>query len=95
MSIDDIKNKIAPILKTFGVKYAAVFGSVSRGEDRSNSDIDMLVRLGKPMGMFSFMNLANSLEDSLGRKVDLITENSLNHHLKPFIIPELKTVYEG
>lgn len=95
MSINEIKNKITPILRSFGVTYAAIFGSVSRREERADSDVDILVRLGKPLGLISFVKLAHSLEESLGRKVDLITEQSLNRFLRPYVLPELKVVYEG
>lgn len=95
MSIADIQNKIQPVLKLYGVTYAGIFGSVSRGEDRPDSDIDILVRLGKPMGMFSYMNLIKAIEELLGRKVDIVTEQSLNKYVRPYVIKELKTIYEG
>lgn len=95
MTILDIQQKIAPILSKYGVEYAAIFGSVARGDDKPESDIDILVRLGKPMGMFSYVGLIHALEDCLGRKVDLVTENSLNKFVKPFVLPELKTIYEN
>lgn len=95
MKLSDIQQKISPILCSFGVTYAAVFGSVSRGQDRSDSDIDLLIRLGKPMGMFSFMNMINTLEETLGRRVDVLTEKGLNENLKPYIMPDLKVIYEG
>lgn len=94
MTISDIQEKISPILDSYGVEYAGVFGSVSRGEDRPESDVDILIRPGKPMGMFLYMELIGAIEKSLGRKVDLITEKSLNKHIKPYVLPEIKTVYE-
>ncbi len=95
MNIIDIKEKISPIFRKFGVTYAAIFGSVSRGEDRKDSDIDILVRLGRPTGMFLYMQMINSLEEILGRKVDMVTEQSLNKFVKPHVMPDLKTIYEG
>ena len=62
MTIDEIKEKTVPILKQHGVTYAAVFGSVARGEDRPQSDVDILVRLGRPTGMVGYMKLVESLE---------------------------------
>ncbi len=95
MDIKNIQSKISPILNEYGVTYAAVFGSIARGESSPKSDVDILVRLGKPLGMFSYMALINSLENSLGRKVDLVTEKSLNKFVRPYVLPELKTIYEG
>ena len=95
MSISEIQKKIRPVLKSYGVTYAGIFGSISRGEDRPDSDVDILVKLGKPMGMFSYMKLIKSIEDLLNRRVDLVTEQSLSKFVKPYILPELKTIYEG
>ncbi|MDO8594960.1 MAG: nucleotidyltransferase family protein [bacterium] len=94
MSIQEIQQKIAPILRKYGIRHAAVFGSVSRGTNKPESDIDLLVKLGKPMGMFAYMRLLRELEAAVGSKVDLVTENSLNKFVKPYVTPELKTIYE-
>ena len=95
MNILEIQNKISPVLKEYGVKRASVFGSVSRGEDSPKSDVDIMISLGKPMGMFAYMNLIRKIEDRLGRKVDLVTENSINKFVRPYIQSDLKTIYEG
>ncbi|HBV01076.1 MAG TPA: hypothetical protein DEF00_01625 [Candidatus Taylorbacteria bacterium] len=95
MSLNEIQNKISPILRKYDVRHAAVFGSVSRGTNRPESDIDLLVKLGKPMGMFAYMRLLRELESTLGVNVDLVTENSLNKFVRPYVTPELKTIYEG
>jgi len=95
MSVQEIKLKIAPILRKYGISHAAVFGSVSRGTNRPESDIDLLVKLGTPMGMFTYMRLLRELEETLGTKVDLVTERSLNKFVRPYITSELKTIYEG
>lgn len=94
MNIEIIEKKISHILTEYGVTYAGVFGSVARGEDKPESDIDILIRMGKPLGMFSYMALIRNIETSLGRKVDVVTEKSLNKFVRPYVIPELKTVYE-
>ncbi len=95
MSVQEIQKKIAPTLRKYGIRRAAVFGSVSRGTNRPESDVDLLVKLGKPMGMFVYMRLLRELETALGSKVDLVTENSLNKFVEPYVTPELKTIYEG
>jgi len=94
MTIEEIKQKAGPILKQHGVTYAAVFGSLARGEDRPTSDIDILVRLGKPTGMVAYMRLVEGLEERLQKKVDLVTEQSLNKYVRPHVMPDLKIIYE-
>jgi predicted nucleotidyltransferase len=96
MKISEIQEKLSPLLREYGIKRAAVFGSVSRGEDRPDSDVDILVTLGeKPMGMFIFMELIRRAEEKLGRKIDLVTEGALNRFVRPYITKDLKTIYEG
>ena len=46
MSIVEIKEKISPVLRAYGIKKASVFGSVSRGEDHPDSDVDLLIIVG-------------------------------------------------
>ncbi|HEY9584505.1 MAG TPA: nucleotidyltransferase family protein [Candidatus Paceibacterota bacterium] len=91
----EIKQKVTPALRKYGIKHAAVFGSVSRGENHPGSDIDVLIELGKPMGLLAYTRLVKELETALGQKVDLVTENSINKFIKPHIITDLKTIYEG
>lgn len=94
MTIEEVKQKAGPTLRRHGVVYAAVFGSIARGEDGPQSDIDILVRLGRPTGMISYMQLIESLEECLQKKVDLVTEQSLNKYVRPHVLPDLKTIYE-
>jgi predicted nucleotidyltransferase len=94
MTIEEVKQKAGPVLKRHGVAYAAVFGSVARGEDHAKSDVDILVRLGRPTGMIGYMQLVEGLEATLQKKVDLVTEQSLNERVRPYVLPDLKTIYE-
>ena len=95
MGIAEIKEKISPILRAYGIKKASVFGSVSRGDERPDSDVDLLVELGPgPMGMFKYMELIEKLEEGLGKRVDLVTEGSIIKYFEPYIRADLKQIYE-
>ncbi|MEK7587192.1 MAG: nucleotidyltransferase domain-containing protein [Patescibacteria group bacterium] len=95
MNLVEIKNKVTPILQEYGIKKASVFGSFSREENRSDSDVDLLVELGKPLGLFAYSKLIRLMEESLGHRVDLVTNKSLNRFVRPYVLPELKIIYEG
>ncbi len=69
--IEEIKAKILPILKKYGVKRAGIFGSFVRGEETQESDIDILVEIDRRMSLLEFVGLKIELEEALGRKVDL------------------------
>ena len=85
---------IEPILREHDVEYAGVFGSRARGDNRPDSDLDLLVRFCKPVGYFTIIGLEDQLSETLGRKVDLVTEGALSPHIKDRVITDLKIVYE-
>ncbi len=75
-------------LKNQGVRRIGLFGSFARNEGRSRSDLDFLVELERPT-FDNFMNLAFLLEKLFVRKVDLVTSDSLNKHVRPYIEKEV------
>ncbi len=87
------KEKIVEICKRNDISYCALFGSFARGEADENSDIDLLVRFSKPIG-WKFYGIAEDLENALGRKVDLATENMLNKYIRESVLRDLKIIYE-
>ena len=72
--------KVLPLLRErFGVAKIGIFGSTARGDDRPESDVDVLVELSPDRLTFrNFMALADFLEDLYGRKVDLLTIGGLD-----------------
>lgn len=96
LTIDQIKEKIIPTLKEAGVVRSSLFGSIVRGEDTPESDVDILVEFSpdKTPGLFGFVGLQQRLEDVLSKKVDLLTFNSLNHLLKDRILKEQVPIYD-
>ena len=93
MTLEEIKAKATPILRANSVEYAAVFGSVARGQLRPDSDIDLLVRYSKVPGLLGHIGLAQTLEDALHSKIDLVTERSLKKSLAQFVKKDLHVLY--
>ncbi|MFH1769181.1 MAG: nucleotidyltransferase family protein [Parcubacteria group bacterium] len=85
--------KIEPILKEYGVKYAGIFGSHARGEAKPNSDIDILIKLVNPIGLPAFIRLERKLSEVLGKKVDLVSEGGLSPYLREPVLNDLQVVY--
>jgi len=84
-----LREALAPLRVSYGVESLAVFGSVARGEARTTSDVDLLVRFtGEPPGMFGFVRLERHLSDLLGRPVDLVMETALKPRLRKRILAE-------
>lgn len=84
-----IKTKIISILKENNVSEAGIFGSYSRGEQKENSDIDILVRINdKNMSLLGFIGLKLKLEEKLKKKVDLVEYSSIKPLIKKRILNE-------
>ena len=79
------------LFSKYPLKSLAIFGSVSRGDNGPDSDVDIMVEFSKPVGM-EFLDLAFELEDLLGCKVDLVTRNGVKDRYFKYIEPDLKYV---
>lgn len=86
--IEEIKHKIIPILKQAGITRSSVFGSYVRGEQHSKSDIDLLVEFPDGLSLFDVAEIKYALENTVGRKVDLVDFSSIKPRLKPYIMSE-------
>jgi len=96
---DELREAILSVLLPCGVKRIAIFGSVVRGEDAPESDIDILVALKPPherpsLGLFKWIDLEEKLEQKLGRKVDLVTEEGISPYIRPYVEQEKVILYE-
>jgi predicted nucleotidyltransferase len=96
MTVKEIKNKIVPILKKYGVQKAALFGSFITGEQTQDSDVDILVEFkdAENKTLLDLVGLQLDLEDLLNRKVDVLTYRSIHPLLKDYILKEQEIFYE-
>lgn len=91
--IKELMAEASKILKRYDVLRAAVFGSFARGEINKDSDIDILVEFKGPKSLLDLAGLKIELEEELGRKVDVLTYNSLNPLLKERILNEQEVIF--
>ena len=92
MSVEEIKNKIKPVLKRNGIVKAGIFGSISRGDSTADSDIDILVKIEKDISLFDFIGIKLELEDVLGKKVDLVEYDAIKPAIRENILKEEITI---
>lgn len=77
----------------YGVVKIGLFGSFARNNNGINSDVDLLVEFAKGKKSFkNYMATADFAEKTLGRKVDLVTKESLSPHIAPHILNEVQYV---
>lgn len=79
----------AASLREMGVVRLFLFGSVARGEERPDSDVDFLVEFdARPVGYFHLFDVQRRLETILDRKVDLLTLGGLRRELRDEVMAE-------
>lgn len=88
--------QIAEYFKTQPVLKAWLFGSYARGEEREDSDVDLLVKFDRsiPIGLFAYLRIHRELEEKLGRKVDLVEEGTLRPAAQSTANRDLRVIYE-
>jgi hypothetical protein len=86
--IEEVKRKIMPVLQRHQVKRAALFGSVVRGELKENSDIDILVEVGKDLSLLDFIGIKQEIEDTLERQVDLVEYDAIKPIIRETVLKE-------
>jgi len=80
-------------LKSFGVKSIGLFGSFVRSQSSPDSDVDILVEFDAGKRTYdNFIDTCFLLEDLLGRRVELVTIDSLSPYIKPYVLKEVEYV---
>jgi predicted nucleotidyltransferase/DNA-binding XRE family transcriptional regulator len=71
------QRRLAEVAAQHGASNLRLFGSTARGDDRPDSDIDLLVHLDRPVGLIGLARLQHELEEILGARVDLVPDDGL------------------
>lgn len=92
MSISNtIKSKreaILDIAKKYGATKLSVFGSMARGEESPESDVDIIVEMEKGSSLLDIIAIKQDIEELLGRKVDIVTEASISPYIRNTVLKE-------
>jgi predicted nucleotidyltransferase len=86
--IEEKRDDIVSIAARHGAKNVRLFGSVARGEDKADSDVDLLVDTGPTTTSWFPAGLVLDLEQVLGRPVEVVTEKGLNPLIKENVLRE-------
>lgn len=93
MNRDEVLNVLRAhkpiLLQRFGVRELALFGSFARDQAKDTSDIDILVRFDAPLNWQRYFGAQGYLEDLLGRRVDLATDQDLRVEIRPYVEREV------
>lgn len=85
--VEQLQSQKKYLQETFGLTKIGLFGSVSRGDNRDNSDIDILFEIDntKKFSMFQYLKLNKFLQENLHSPIDLVRESTIKEAVKPYI----------
>ena len=75
-TIQELKDTISPLARTYGVKSVSLFGSYARGTARPDSDVDLKIEKGALRSLYQLCGFRLAVEDALRVSVDLVTSES-------------------
>ena len=93
MDILTYQKQVKDICEGNQVSYLALFGSHSRGDEREDSDIDLLVDYSTSKSYFDHVRIQRQLSKLLGKEVDLVTRRALHPYIKSSVYKDLKVLY--
>jgi predicted nucleotidyltransferase len=86
--LDEIKKSVVPLLRSHGVRKAAVFGSFARGEAGRDSDLDLLIDIGEEFSLLDIIGLRLDLEERLACRVDLVEYDAIKPAIRDRVLSE-------
>jgi predicted nucleotidyltransferase len=87
-SLKENRTEILRIATGYGAQDIRVFGSRSRGEARSDSDLDLLITLEHGRSLLDIVAIKQDLEDLLGYSVDVVTEAAISPYMRDNVLKE-------
>lgn len=99
MSQEDIITKVKEAVESDPnkdyIQSIYLFGSFLHGDAKEDSDVDLLYKSKKTMGLFKMFATQHHFEQILGRKVDLVERDSVDKYIKKEVLAEAKKIYEN
>ena len=93
-TVEELRERLTPIFKQFGLVKAAIFGSYARNEATSKSDIDLLVYLDETFDLNKYLNFEAALKKALMKKIDILEYRCINQFMQEDILGEAVKLYE-
>ena len=87
------QSKFKAMYRQHGISYLGLFGSFARGEETPRSDVDILIDFNATKTLFDLVKIQQQLSDLLNKRVDLVTKNSINKYIKPYIQDDIQVIY--
>ena len=89
------EGSLAELCREHGATRLRVFGSVAKGEERPDSDIDIIVDFDRPVGFIQLIRFENALAEFFGRSVDLVTEPGLSPFIRDSVLASAAVIFDA
>jgi uncharacterized protein len=86
--------RLAELCKDTGIRRLRMFGSAARGDDRPDSDVDLIADFSSSVGYFELISAEDRLSRFFGRPVDLLTEAALSPYIRDSVLAQALVVYD-
>ena len=87
-----IEQNLSRLTQEYNISYLGIFGSYIRGEQKEDSDLDILVEFSKEPDLLEFIGLKQELSEILGVEVDLVMKNALKPRIGKRILEEVMQI---
>jgi predicted nucleotidyltransferase len=88
-------NGLERLCKEHGVRRLRIFGSAARGEERPDSDVDLIVEFDRPTGFIELLRFERLLSDFFARPVDLVTEPGLDPFIRESVVMSAAVLFDA
>ncbi|MDU4203490.1 MAG: nucleotidyltransferase domain-containing protein [Negativicoccus succinicivorans] len=89
LSLSEIKERIIPVCEKYDIPEVYIFGSYADGTARPDSDVDLIIDSTNVKGYLHLIQIINSMEEQLGKKVDIVTLNALRKNANKIFSQEV------
>ncbi|MEX2663873.1 MAG: nucleotidyltransferase family protein [Vicinamibacterales bacterium] len=90
MDLNEVRDQIIRLAARHGARNVRLFGSVARGEDRPESDLDLLVEMDADRSLLDLVGLEQDLEELLARPVDVLTDGGLHPTVRQRVLADAR-----
>ncbi|MEQ1857287.1 MAG: nucleotidyltransferase family protein [Longimicrobiales bacterium] len=87
--------RLADFCRGNGIVRLRMFGSAARGEDRPDSDVDLIADFGAPVGFFELIRAEDELAVFFGRPVDLLTERAISPFMRDSVLKSARVIFDA
>jgi hypothetical protein len=89
------RSHLADFCRSNCITRLRIFGSAARGDDRADSDVDLIADFDPPVGFFELIRAEDGLAAFFGRPVDLLTEGAISPYMREAVLNEAEVIFDG